>query len=559
MPSLNSPILTGDVSGGLHSTKVEKLQNQPVSATTPTTGQTLLWTGTAWAPSTPSSGGGGGANGLTYYLNQSTDADAPVTGIPGTPKQLGRTGQTTQVDVTTGSLTPDTWTLVAGFVSEATPQDPATTLIPAGLWDFNIWALGVADQNHSNSIRLKAYIYNGTTLTALGTSAVQAIGATSQQYSVSMLVEQTTLLATDRIYVAIEALATSNGHTVTAQFGDNTPSHVHTSLPLVGGTGLWKNVSGVLQSPASLLVDADVDAAAAIAQSKISGLTDALAAKAAQAQVQVFTTSSTWSKPDGAKTVTIYAVGGGGGGASGCASATGTQAGGGGGGGGGARTFVTIDAAFLGGSETVTVGLGGNGGASRAANAGAGAIGISGTASAFGLWVYANGGGGGGAGTANATPVVAAISGGTRGLFVGGAGGAPSSANISGTNQQTFGVGGTGSNTTTGCGGGAGGGVTAGPTQVAALGGVGGFQFIYAGATAGSTPVGQNGASVPANLPYGGSGGGGGNARITANAMAGGNGGNYGAGGGGGGASAGFASGAGGNGAPGIVVVITHF
>lgn len=274
---LNSPIINGDVTGGLHTTKVEKLQNNSVSATAPTAGQTLVWNGTAWAPATPSTGGGGGANGLTYYLNQSTDADAPVTGIPGTPKQLGRTGQVTQVDVTTGTLTADTWTLVAGFVSESAPQDPATTLIPAGLWDFNVWALGVADQNHSNSIRVRAYIYDGTTLTALGTSAVQAIGATSQQYSVSMLVEQTTILATDRIYVAIEALATANGHTVTAQFGDNTPSHVHTSLPLVGGTGLWKNVAGVLQSPASLLVDADVDAAAAIAQSKISGLTAALA------------------------------------------------------------------------------------------------------------------------------------------------------------------------------------------------------------------------------------------------------------------------------------------
>lgn len=277
MPDLNSPILTGDVSGGLHTTSVDKLKGQPVSATAPTSGQTLVWNGSAWAPATPSTGGGGGANGLTYYLNQNTDADAPTTGIPGTPKQLGRTGETTQTSVTTGTLTPDTWTLVAGFVSEATPQDPATTLIPAGLWDFNIWALGVADQNHSNSIRVRAYIYNGTTLTALGTSAVQAIGATSQQYSVSMLVEQTTILATDRIYVAIEALATANGHTVTAQFGDNTPSHVHTSLGLIGGTGLWKNTAGVLQSPASLLVDADVDPAAAIAQSKISGLTAALA------------------------------------------------------------------------------------------------------------------------------------------------------------------------------------------------------------------------------------------------------------------------------------------
>ena len=38
----------------------------------------------------------------------------------------------------------------------------------------------------------------------------------------------------------------------------------------MGGTGLWKNVAGVLQSPASLLVDADVDAAAAIASSKLA-------------------------------------------------------------------------------------------------------------------------------------------------------------------------------------------------------------------------------------------------------------------------------------------------
>lgn len=271
MADLNSPILAGDVSGGLHSTSVDKLKGQPVAATAPTAGQTLVWTGSAWAPATPSSGGGGGgANGLTYFLNQGIAADSPTTGIPGTPKQLGRVGETTQSSVTTGTLTPDTWMLVAGFVSETTPQDPATTLIPAGIWDFNVWALGVADQNHSNSIRVRAYIYDGTTLTALGTSAVQAIGAASQQYSVSMLVEQTSILATDRIYIAIEALATANGHTVTAQFGDNTPSHVHTSLGLVGGTGLWHSVAGILQPNASLLVDADVASDAAIASSKLA-------------------------------------------------------------------------------------------------------------------------------------------------------------------------------------------------------------------------------------------------------------------------------------------------
>jgi hypothetical protein len=78
------------------------------------------------------------------------------------------------------------------------------------------------------------------------------------------------MLVTDRIFVTLEAYATGNNHSVTGQFGGNTPSHVHTSLGLVAGTGLWKNVAGTLQSPASLLVDADVDPAAAIASSKLS-------------------------------------------------------------------------------------------------------------------------------------------------------------------------------------------------------------------------------------------------------------------------------------------------
>ena len=265
--------LTGDVTSsiGNPATTVVKLQGSNVATTAPSSGQVLAWDGTQWAPATASTGGGGGANGLTYYLNQGTAADAPTTNIPNTPKQLGRTGETGQTSITTGTLTQNTWVLVGGFVSESTPVDPATTTIPAGLWDFNIWAFGDANISAGTSIRARAYTYDGTTLTLLGTSGGQVINGTSAQYSLSVLVAQTTVALTDRIYIAIEAFATGNNHTVTAQFGDGTPSHVHTSLPLVGGTGLWKNVSGVLQSPASLLVDADVDAAAGIALSKIAG------------------------------------------------------------------------------------------------------------------------------------------------------------------------------------------------------------------------------------------------------------------------------------------------
>ena len=271
MADLNSPILAGDVSGGLHSTSVDKLKGQAVASTTPSSGQVLTWDGTQWAPATNSSGGGGGANGLTYYLRQDVDADAPTTNLPGTPKQLGRTGAVAQTSITSGTLTNGVWTLLGGYVSESVPLDPNTGNIPGGLWDLNLWALGTANTNAPTRIRAKVYTYNGADApTLLATSGEQIINTVSAQYSVSVLVPQTTVQLTTRIYVAIEVQASANNHTATLQFGDGTPSHVHTSLPLVGGTGLWKNVAGVLQSPASLLVDADVDAAAGIASSKLA-------------------------------------------------------------------------------------------------------------------------------------------------------------------------------------------------------------------------------------------------------------------------------------------------
>lgn len=274
---LNSPILSGDISGGLHSTSVDKIKGSVVSGTAPVTGQTLVWDGSQWAPAT-TQGGGGGANGLTYYLRQDVDADAPTTNLPGTPKQLGRSGATGATSITSGTLTTGVWTLLGGYVSEAVPIDPNITAIPGGIWDFNLWAYGTANANAGTVIRALVYVYNGADApTLIATSGEQVINNVSAQFSLSVLVPQTTVTLTDRIYVAVEVKASASNHTATLQFGDGQPSHVHTSLPLVGGTGLWKNVAGVLQSPASLLVDADVDSAAAIAQSKISGLSAALA------------------------------------------------------------------------------------------------------------------------------------------------------------------------------------------------------------------------------------------------------------------------------------------
>jgi len=279
---LNSPILSGDVSGGLHSTSVDALKGQPVASTTPASGQVLTWDGSQWAPATSTGGGGGGANGLTYYLRQDVDADAPTTNLPGTPKQLGREGTTTPTSITSGILTTGVWTLLGGYVSESTPIDPNITAIPGGIWDFNLWAYGTANANAGTVIRALVYIYDGSTApTLLATSGEQVINNVSAQFSISVLVPQTTVTSSTRIYVAVEVKAAANNHTATLQFGDGQPSHVHTSLPLVGGSGLWRSISGVLQPNGTQIGNSDISSGAAISQSKILNLVTDLASKQA--------------------------------------------------------------------------------------------------------------------------------------------------------------------------------------------------------------------------------------------------------------------------------------
>ena len=77
------------------------------------------------------------------------------------------------------------------------------------------------------------------------------------------------LFRSDRLFILISAKGLANNKNITLYFGGNTPSHVHTTIPSVGGSGLIKVINGIMQSSASALVDADVSASAAIAGSKI--------------------------------------------------------------------------------------------------------------------------------------------------------------------------------------------------------------------------------------------------------------------------------------------------
>lgn len=208
--------------------------------------------------------------------------------------------------------------------------------------------------------------------------------------------------------------------------------------------------------------------------------------------IQVFTSSGTWTKPFGAKWVRamVQAAGGGGGAADGAASQV--AAGGGGGGGGFGEAIYRSDE--LGESEAVTVGTGGTAGATPSGTGGTGN-----TSSFAGISALGGVGGVGGGSTANDAP-------GNQG-----------------------GLGGTSSGGQFNIPGGDGGwGLRLG-VIVQGLGGYGGASRL-----GGSTrSAGPTGAAGNTGKNYGGGGGGG----IADNAT----------------------DRAGGAGAPGLVIVITHF
>jgi hypothetical protein len=273
---------SGDLSGVYPNPNVVKLHGYSVSATSPSNGQILQWGGESWLPASIPQGGSGGG-GISYFLNFNESAIGAITGLPtspNSPKRLSREGTITQSSYTSAHLSQANYDLIAGFVSD--PSDPNVTQIPAGLWDFNIWADSNANNSNECILRLFVYKYDGTATTLLSESDdIYVYDPTViNQYLASVVFPFTTILATDRIYIELRGKATTNNIDISLHFGNVTPSHAHTTFSSVAGTGVVKVVNGVFQTPANLIFDADVDASAAISQGKIANLTSDLAGKA---------------------------------------------------------------------------------------------------------------------------------------------------------------------------------------------------------------------------------------------------------------------------------------
>lgn len=281
LPSANqaAQAMGGDVSGTTAAAVVAKIQGNPVAAGAlgaGDAGKALVWSGSEYAPATitPGGGGSGSGGGLTYYLNYNTAGESPVYAVGDKQMSLD---YVILPSSNTGAVTAPalgTEAVLAEFITDVGAIGDTT--IPPGLWEFNVYLL--SSLANGTQFRARLYKWDGTTRTELNDSPsdfviIDTAGPAPAQYAASLYVQQTTLTVSDRLIVALEisSVDATTGRTVTGYFNGSNTSHVHTAIGAPGGTGIVKVVAGVVQAPATLIFNADIDAAADIVVSKLDG------------------------------------------------------------------------------------------------------------------------------------------------------------------------------------------------------------------------------------------------------------------------------------------------
>jgi len=242
---LTADVLAGPGSGS-QTAKVVALQNRDVSSLLPNAGQVLTWNSASsqWIPANATGGGSGG--GTLFYFNENTAAASPTTNIPlsanglVTVKQLGTTADVPQTTITSSVLSQVNYEIIANFVTNV--GVPNLTLLPAGLWDFQIWASSTTNNPNQTILQFRVGKYDGVNApTIFATSDDVSIydpTVVAQYIATCVIPAGTTLLTGDRLYVEVRAKATNNNRRVVLSFGGNTPSHVTTTIAGTAGGDL---------------------------------------------------------------------------------------------------------------------------------------------------------------------------------------------------------------------------------------------------------------------------------------------------------------------------------
>lgn len=460
---------------------------------------------------------------------------------------------------------------VTGIVAITNGGTGATNIINAKL------NLGVQLKPSCQYATVAALPANTATATTLTGNANGALSVDGVVVSVGnrILVKDETTLANNGIYDATQVGSGSLPFILTrsSDYNQAVEINIDDIVPIMLGTQLantfWLQKSTVTAVGTSPITFASSTLGGILPIAKGgTGATDAATARtnlsaATFADVQIFTSNQTWTKPTGAKFVNIQLLGGGGGGGSGRKDSTsGVNTYGGGGGGGGSWININVPASVLAATESVVVGAGGAGASAVSTDVTSGSAGTDGGTTSFtinastanSIKAFGGIGGGGGSTTTGAggAGIVNANSGSSGGAPSGAAYGNP----VAATNIAQFG----------GPGGSGGGGV--GTTNAASNGGYGGRSNTWdkVGGAQGLADSGAN-AGGGNNYPVAstgvlltGTGGGGGGGGVSVVGGSGGLGGFPAAGGGGGGGTrSGATSGAGGNGGAGVAIITTYF
>jgi len=275
--TLNLPAASGDVSGTYPSLTVNAIDGHTVEIESGSLadGQSLIWdsSNSRWTNATISSGGGGGSgSGFAYYLNYHNIAPSSPSGswkeMSTTPSNYGIQGISTVPLTTAGILTS-----LVKF--ESPVGNPATIILPGGVWGLNAYLSTTATAGEAYFV-FKIYTIDGTTATEVVTSdPLNITGSTPTSYNLEVNIPATTILSTTRIGIEILVARNTTGSSidVSGYFEGTTIGYVQTSIGTPGGTGLLKTVNGILQSPSSLILDADISNSTSISGSKIQAAT----------------------------------------------------------------------------------------------------------------------------------------------------------------------------------------------------------------------------------------------------------------------------------------------